>query len=391
MLFKDLSATLIFVVAVIASPTVISRSPVTLALSRRVNTSSIHNLVRHDQSRAKELKISRAASSSDANSFALRKDAAANVQADNQAVIYVASINIGTPPTTCEFILLNEVQYGSGQFFGNEVFDAVTLTPDLIIPNQSMGSALLSQGFSGFDGILGSVGPTELTKGTLIPSTDAVIPTVVDNLYNQGLIPAYQLGIYFEATDSDQGVSNGELTFGGTDNSKYDSITYTPVTSVSPASRYWGIDQSLSYGNITLLAPGTSGIIDTGTTLILIATDAYHAYISATGAIFDNATNLLTITIAQYNNLQDMIFHIGGTDFRLIPDAQIWPRALNADIGGTADAIYMIVGDLGAFSGSGLDFINGFAFLERFYSVFDSGNKRVGIATTAVTTRIVNF
>lgn len=79
------------------------------------------------------------------------------------------------------------------------------------------------------------------------------------------------------------------------------------------------------------------------------------------------------------------------TDFRLIPDAQIWPRALNADIGGTADAIYMIVGDLGAFSGSGLDFINGFAFLERFYSVFDSGNKRVGIATTAVTTRIVNF
>lgn len=78
-------------------------------------------------------------------------------------------------------------------------------------------------------------------------------------------------------------------------------------------------------------------------------------------------------------------------EFRLIPDAQIWPRALNQDIGGTTDAVYLIIGDIGSPSGSGLDFVNGFAFLERFYSVFDTGNQRVGFATTAITRSIINF
>lgn len=34
-------------------------------------------------------------------------------------------------------------------------------------------------------------------------------------------------------------------------------------------------------------------------------------------------------------------------DFALTPNAQIWPRSLNSDIGGTADGIYLIVGDAG--------------------------------------------
>lgn len=59
--------------------------------------------------------------------------------------------------------------------------------------------------------------------------------------------------------------------------------------------------------------------------------------------------------------------------------------------------------DLGSPSGQGLDFIgkmrvlgsydtnthntsiDGFVFLQRFYSVYDSGNARVGLATTPFT------
>ena len=77
--------------------------------------------------------------------------------------------------------------------------------------------------------------------------------------------------------------------------------------------------------------------------------------------------------------------------FGLTPNGQIWPRALNVDIGGVTGAIYLIVGDLGSESGFGLDFINGQAFLERFYSVFDTANKRVGLATTPFTNATTNW
>lgn len=60
-------------------------------------------------------------------------------------------------------------------------------------------------------------------------------------------------------------------------------------------------------------------------------------------------------------------------------------RALNTAIGGNTNSVYLIVGDIGTRSGSGLDFINGQTFLERFYSVFDTANNRVGIANTPFT------
>ena len=44
--------------------------------------------------------------------------------------------------------------------------------------------------------------------------------------------------------------------------------------------------------------------------------------------------------------------------FEFTPTAQLWPRSLNADIGGDPDGIFLIVGDLGTDSGEGLDFIS---------------------------------
>jgi len=52
--------------------------------------------------------------------------------------------------------------------------------------------------------------------------------------------------------------------------------------------------------------------------------------------------------------------------------------------------IYLIVSDSGAAAGDGIGSITGFTFLERFYSVFDTGNKRVGLATTPFTTATTN-
>jgi saccharopepsin len=90
---------------------------------------------------------------------------------------------------------------------------------------------------------------------------------VSDNLLSQGTISLEVVGVYFEPTGPS---SSGELTFGGVDDSKITSpIAYVPITSKYPSSLYWGVDQSVGYGGQTILSG--PGIVDTGTTLILLS------------------------------------------------------------------------------------------------------------------------
>jgi len=247
----------------------------------------------------------------------------------------------------------------------------------LIITNQSIGVAEdgTNAGLSeGLDGILG-LGPIDLTQGTV--SNEYEVPTVMGNLYEQGAISSQVLGVFFSPASSNNSV--GELTFGGYDASKITgSVSYVPVTSTYPSSRYWAIDQAISYGATPILN-NTAGIVDTGTTLVYIATgrniacnnevmlthypDAFDIYQAATGGIFDYGTGLLKISSEQYNNLSSLYFQIGDVSYELTPNAQIWPRSLNTAVGGTADGIYLIVADIGIDSGSGFDFVNGYCFL----------------------------
>jgi cathepsin E len=404
-----LLTTLLLALFVSANPIVVQKSPVTLPISRRVNLSSVHNLLRHDQSRAKALKAKGAAKAS-----GLEDRSVIDEPVDNQAVTYIASVSVGSPATTFDLLIDTgssntwvgagtkftatttstntkqpvSVTYGSGSFSGTEFTDTVTIAPGLTIPKQSIGVASTSTGFSGVDGILG-IGPVDLTQGTLTSSPNSLIPTVTDNLFSSGVISSNEIGISFEPTTSDE-ILNGELTWGGTDSSKFTgSITWNSLTTTSPANLFWGINQSVAYGTTTILST-TAGIVDTGTTLVLLATDAFTKYQKATGGVLDQNTGLLRITTTQFNNLQNLVFKTSTGSFTLTPNAQIWPRALNTDIGGVAGSIYLIVNDLGSPSGEGLDFINGFGFLERFYAVFDTANKRVGFATTPFTTATTN-
>lgn len=142
-----------------------------------------------------------------------------------------------------------------------------------------------------------------------------------------------------------------------------------------------------------------------GTTLTLLASDAYNAYKNETGAVLDSNTGLLSITPAQFSKLKNLDFNIGGKTFTLNANAQIWPRSLNSAINGEKNKIYLIVSDVGSDSGSGLDFVMGFTWLyvyslqhgskledsptasyysQRFYTVYDSGKKQIGFAKTSV-------
>jgi cathepsin E len=208
----------------------------------------------------------------------------------------------------------------------------------------------------------------------------------------------------------------------------------SPITSTSPSNQFWGINQSVRYGTSTSILATTAGIIDTGkqkasqilqvddsintpgTTLLLLATDGFNKYKTATGAVLDSATGLLRITSAQFSALQSLFFIAGGvrgiffsifrtdshgfqsiilfsylqTTFELTANAQLWPRSLNTLIGGTSGSIYLIVNDLGTPSGQGLDIINGYVFLERFYVVINTAKKAVGLANTPFTHATTN-
>ena len=177
-----------------------------------------------------------------------------------------------------------------------------------------------------------------VVTSVLIQDTPRV-PTVTDNLSSQNKISSETIGISFNPTTSlsSSSSSNGELTFGGVDQSKYTgSITYTPITKTSPSKHYWGIDQSVTYGSSNSgIVSMTAGIVDTGTTLVLFASDAYNRCKSITGATVDNRTGLLKISSFQYSKLQSLYFNIGGTRFEFASNAQIWPRQFNGHIGGT--------------------------------------------------------
>ncbi|KAI0797321.1 aspartic peptidase domain-containing protein [Irpex lacteus] len=269
-----------------------------------------------------------------------------------------------------------------------DIFPIVIYSGNLAIQNQGFGIALTASGFSDVDGILG-IGPADLTQGTT--SGGGIVPTVTDNAFSQGSLTLDEVGISFEPTTSSS-VQNGELTFGGIDSSKFrGSINYIPITATSPANKYVGIDQSITYGSArSSIMPTTAGITDTGTTLVLLPRDSYNAYTAATGAVADQTTGLLTISAAQYSNLQSLFFTIGGVEYEFTKNAQTFPRALNTAIGGTANGIYLVIGNSGSSTGSGLDFIDGYAFLERFYSVYSTGASQFGIATTPFTFATTN-
>lgn len=75
--------------------------------------------------------------------------------------------------------------------------------------------------------------------------------------------------------------------------------------------------------------------------------------------------------------------------FQTKADIDVIQRKFNDFLGGTSDDIFGIVGDLGiprpvepAFNSA---FVLGAAFLERFYSVYDTAHNQIGLATTQFT------
>ncbi|KAG2364300.1 aspartic peptidase domain-containing protein [Suillus spraguei] len=425
--------------SITGSPVEVRNSPITIPLTRRLNFSNgTINLLQHDKARV--------AAFMNYNTHGRRADI---VPVSCFYHGYTIAVGIGSPPTTYNLILdggssvtwlKDEVyvptdtsvntgrrvkeKYGNARhddddddddddgdgddgdgdgdgdgdddamYFQGLLWNDTVTIGGLTVTEFQLGIAEEVKGFQPGDiGILG-IGPKTLSFDTLIDEPDDLIPTITDYLYDQGKINKYLFGIFFQPITTDPDSLSGELTFGEADDTKYTgNVAYTPITTELFASDYWGINQWITYGSAEILGI-TSGIVDTGTVFLHIASDAFEKYKAATGGTHNEATGLLSINVDQYNALKRLNFHIGGQIFSLTANAQIWPRPLNYVLDGNADpnAIYLIVKDIGTPSGQGIDFNLGHTFLQRFYTVFDRSSfpGRVGFAETLFTDATTN-
>ena len=165
---------------------------------------------------------------------------------------------------------------------------------------------------------------------------------------------------------------------------------YAPLTKMSPASQYWGIDiSSCMHGSNMMISTPIAGILDAGApsvfalyacrdtylfsfqTEVLIPDSFFRAYINAIPeAKFNKMTGLIEIPHSSMQHMQPLHFTIGDREFTLDVGSQLVPHKIYTALGGDATGkCYGVVGSIGHVMGHGLDFLLGIPFMEKYYTV----------------------
>ncbi|XP_062450951.1 cathepsin E [Rhea pennata] len=256
------------------------------------------------------------------------------------------------------------IQYGTGSLTGIIGSDHVTVE-GLTVPNQQFAESISEPGKTfleaEFDGILGLAYPSL--------AVDGVTP-VFDNMMAQNLVELPMFSVYMSSNqDSPVG---GELLFGGFDPSRFvGNLNWVPVTQQG----YWQIqiDNIQVGGVVVFCASGCQAIVDTGTSLLTGPSKDIKELQKYIGAMPVDGEY-----IVDCNNLSIMpnvTFTINGVLYTL--NAQAYVLTEYGD--GMATCISGFQG-LDIAPPAGPLWILGDVFIRQFYSVFDRGNNRVGLA-----------
>jgi len=247
------------------------------------------------------------------------------------------------------------IQYGSGDVRGFFSVDRVTLGDDIVIQDQKFAEVAYAGGLGmgyvmgKFDGILG-LGFEGLALG------DAA--TVFKNAIDQNAVA--QPVFAFDLGDD----RDGELTIGGYDDSKFTGdISWISVSE----PKYWLIDVEDIRAGAFSSGP-TNGIVDSGTSLIT-GPKVEIAKIAASVGARANLLGQYTIDCQKVHTLPDLEFVIDGKTFP-VPG-----KDLVIEAAGTC--VFALMGmDIP----SGPQWILGDVFMRHYYTIFDYGNRRVGLA-----------
>nr|XP_025967802.1 cathepsin E [Dromaius novaehollandiae] len=256
------------------------------------------------------------------------------------------------------------IQYGTGSLTGIIGSDHVTVE-GLTVTNQQFAESISEPGQvfleAEFDGILGLAYPSL--------AVDGVTP-VFDNMMAQNLVELPMFSVYMSANP--ESAVGGELLFGGFDPSRFmGTLNWVPVTQQG----YWQIliDNIQVGGTVAFCAGGCQAIVDTGTSLLTGPSKdikELQKYIGATPVDGEYA-----VECNNMNVMPNVTFAINGVLYTLNPLAYLLIEKSDgmdicvsgfqgADIPPPAGPLW-ILGDI---------------FIRQFYSVFDRGNNRVGLA-----------
>ncbi|NXO92891.1 CATE protein, partial [Certhia brachydactyla] len=256
------------------------------------------------------------------------------------------------------------IQYGTGSLTGIIGSDQVAVE-GLTVSNQQFAESISEPGKAfldaAFDGILGLAYPSL--------AVDGVTP-VFDNMMAQNLVELPIFSVYMSSNpESPQG---GELLFGGFDTSHFTgTLNWVPVTQQG----YWQIqlDNIQLGGTVTFCANGCQAIVDTGTSLIAGPTKEVKELQNLIGAV--SVDGEYAVECSNLSVMPDLTFTINGLPYTL--SAQAYTLVEDGD-----GMTFCISG----FQGNDIPpptgplWILGDVFIRQFYSVFDRGNNRVGLA-----------
>jgi saccharopepsin len=163
----------------------------------------------------------------------------------------------------------------------------------------------------------------------------------------------------------DQG---GELVFGGVDEDHFKgNITWAPLK----RKGYWEIElENIKFGGDYIDLDPVGAAIDTGSSLLVAPSTIADLINHELGAV-KNWAGQYTLDCAVLPTLPEFCFVFAGKDFCLQPEdyvLQVQDQCISGfmgmDIPEPAGPLW-IIGDV---------------FLRKFYSVYDLGNNRVGLA-----------
>ncbi|KAB0357740.1 hypothetical protein FD754_001896 [Muntiacus muntjak] len=258
------------------------------------------------------------------------------------------------------------LSYGSGRMNGVLGCDTVQIG-NLVIVNQTFG---LSQNQSSgvleqvpYDGLLGLAYPSLAVRGTT---------PVFDNLKNQRVISEPVFAFYLSSQPGNSSV----VMFGGVDHTYHKGkIQWVPVTRTS----FWQVAMSsISInGNVVGCSQGCQAIVDTGTSSLVGPTHLVTNILKLINPkpILDDKQVLLCEAI---KSLPVLLLTINGIIYTVPPHYYV--QQISQEIcfssfqGGT---------ELLNPSETSETWILGDVFLRLYFSVYDRGNNRIGLAPAA--------
>ncbi|XP_046447133.1 lysosomal aspartic protease-like [Daphnia pulex] len=281
---------------------------------------------------------------------------------------YNSSLSSTYTPNGTEF----SIQYGTGAMTGFLSTDVLGIAGAQVI-DQTFAEAVEEPGVvfvaGRFDGILGMSYPSISVQG--------VVP-MFQNMMAQGLVdePVFSFWLNRNLNNPENG---GEILFGGTNPTHYEGeITYVPVS----RKAYWqfsvdGVNLA-GYDEYPFCNGGCEMISDTGTSLITGPTEEITLFHKLIGA----QVNIVGEGIVDCNeipNLPAMTFTIGGKPFVLEGVDYIIPF-----VDTTTNETLCLSGFLGLDipEPAGPLWILGDVFIGKFYSVYDFGQDRIGLAVS---------